>query len=101
MAELLWDVLPAPVAVPSVVSARTANGDVPTGSYYLTVGGERLDQIAYEVYGIQSGAVEALLIVNPRLADQPYLLPANLAILLPTLTAKAATAKTREVLLWG
>jgi phage tail protein X len=60
-----------------------------------------LDQVALYAYGIQSGAVEALLIVNPRLADQPYYLPADLSIELPELTPAKPAQTGREVNLWG
>lgn len=80
---------------------RTSTGAVPIGRYYVTIGGERIDQVAHAAYGLQSGAVEALLIVNPRLADQPYNLPAGLAILCPELKAPQSASNSREVNLWG
>lgn len=83
------------------VQVRTSWGEVPTGRYYVTVGGERIDQVAQTVYGVQVGAVEALLVVNPGLADLPMELPASLAIVLPDLNVEEPTATSREVALWG
>jgi phage tail protein X len=80
---------------------RTAIGHPPVGRYYVTIGGERIDQIALAAYGFQSGAVEAILIVNPRLADLPYNLPARLAVLIPDLLAPQSSRGGREVQLWG
>lgn len=80
---------------------RTAAAEVPRGRVYVTVGGERLDQIVHAVYGLQSGAVEAVLTYNHGLGDQPYILPADVAIELPPLTATAVNASSREVALWG
>lgn len=80
---------------------RTATGALPVGEYYTTAGGERLDQVAFRAYGTQAGAVEALLLVNPRLGDQPFILPAGLAIELPKLKVTQASATDREVALWG
>lgn len=85
-------------------STQTAPG---RASVYTTVGGERLDQIAQDVYGFQVGAVEALLIVNPGLADLGFELPAGAVINLPELGARPARATSttpvvsREAALWG
>lgn len=68
---------------------RTAAGAVPVGRVFVTVGSERLDQVAQEAYGFQLGAVEALLIANPGLADLGLELPAGLAVLLPELALPA------------
>lgn len=76
----------------------TAAGDVPVGRVYVTVGGERLDQVAQAAYGFQLGAVEALLIANPGIADLGIELPASIAILLPELTQ---TSASREVPLFS
>ena len=67
---------------------------------YITLGGERVDQVAHLAYGFQVGAVEALLIWNHGLGDLPVELPAGLAIELPELVAPT-TRTTREVQLWG
>lgn len=80
---------------------RTSTGAPPFGRYYVTIGGERIDQVALAAYGIQSGAVEAILVVNPRLADQPYHLPAGLSIVLPDLKSPQSSPGSREVQLWG
>lgn len=86
---------------PNARVPRTASGNLPVGRYYTTIGGERLDQVALRAYGIQSGAVEALLLVNPGLADKPYHLPSGLAIELPELKRASTTKQSREVNLWG
>lgn len=85
---------------------RTASGEVPTGRHYITYGDERLDQVAQDVYGIQAGAVEALLVYNPGLAElasgPTLVLPAGLAILLPGLAVgEGDTRNPREVSLWS
>ena len=82
------------------VNVRTSWGDVPSGRYFVCVGGERLDQIAQSVYGVQVGAVEALLLVNPGIAALGVELPAELAVVLPEL-AKTTETTSREVSLWG
>lgn len=79
---------------------RTASGGLPVGRAYICQGGERLDQVAWAAYGIQAGAVEALLVANPGLADMPYELPAYLAIELPDLLLQNKN-KSREVPLWS
>ena len=87
---------------------RTAAGDMPVGRVYECRGGERLDQVAYAAYGFQEGAVEALLVANPGLGEQSYLLPAYLAIELPDLLVEAVepgqdapTGTQSEVDLWS
>lgn len=79
---------------------RTASGGMPVGRMYICHGGERIDQVAFAAYGIQAGAVEALLIKNPGLADLPITLPAYLAIELPELTIQKRN-RSREVPLWS
>lgn len=79
----------------------TPSGSQPLGRVYVTIGGERVDQVAQMAYGRQNGAVEALLIVNPGLADKGYNLVAGVAIFLPELTVARAQATSREVALWG
>ena len=82
-----------------MTNARTPAGNVSRGRAYVTVGGERLDQIAWSAYGRQEGAVEALLVANPGLADLGFTLPQGVAIELPELDVKQGTAQ--EVLLWS
>lgn len=77
------------------------NGAAPNGRVYITKGGERVDQIAQEVYGFQVGAVESLLIANPGLADRGYELVEGISIFLPELTSSAPSRTPREVALWG
>lgn len=89
---------------PPTITARTAAGEVPRGRFYITVGGERIDQVAYAVFAFQSGAVEALLTYNYGLGKYPPELPPNLAILLPELTSTPTNKQdpnAREVALWG
>ncbi len=52
---------------------------------YHTRAGEMLDLICHQHYGLQSGAVEAVLAANPRLADHGPVLPDGLVITLPDL----------------
>lgn len=52
---------------------------------YKTSQGDTLDFICWKVYGQQSGAVEAVLLANPGLADLGTVLPVNTDILLPEL----------------
>jgi phage tail protein X len=68
-----------------------------------------LDEVAQSVYGFQSGAVEALLAVNPGLATlacarEDFVLPRGVAIILPQLLAASSTtgasSSTGEVNLW-
>ena len=91
---------------PETYPYRTASGGMPTGLVYECRGGERLDQIAWAAYGIQAGAVEAILVVNPGLADLAYELPAYLAIELPDLLVETSAGTTTttiqsEVDLWS
>lgn len=82
-----------------MTTPRTASGNLPKGRFYLTVGGERLDQVAWSVYRRQSGVVEALLVANPGLADVGFVLPKGLAIELPDLNLTSDSAQ--EVSLWS
>ena len=65
---------------------------------YQTREGDTLDWICWRHYGRQSGAVEAVLEANRRLADLGPVLPAGLVITLPDLPAPTAT---RAVALWS
>lgn len=48
-----------------------------------TQDGDMLDRICYDYYGYSSGAVEAVLVANPGLADHGTVLEAGLTITLP------------------
>ena len=50
---------------------------------YRTKNGEVLDHIVWLHYGICSGAVEAVLATNPKLAEHGFMLPSGLLITLP------------------
>ncbi|MCW2484745.1 tail protein X [Candidatus Symbiopectobacterium sp. NZEC127] len=59
--------------------------------------GDTLDALCYRHYGRTRGAVEAVLSVNPGLADYGTILPHGTAVTLPNI----ATAPVREsVQLW-
>ncbi|MCW2479172.1 tail protein X [Candidatus Symbiopectobacterium sp. NZEC135] len=59
--------------------------------------GDTLDALCYRHYGRTQGAVEAVLSVNPGLADYGAILPHGTAVTLPDI----ATAPVREsVQLW-
>lgn len=66
----------------------------------MTLGGERVDQIAQLAYGFQNGSTEAIYTWNHGLADLPVELPAGIGVELPDLIAPPAK-KSREVQLWG
>jgi phage tail protein X len=65
---------------------------------YKTSQGDTLDFICWKFYRQQSGAVEAVLLANPGLADAGPVLPANTTITLPDLP-KPATEK-QPIRLW-
>ena len=65
---------------------------------YITRQGDMLDLICYRHYGRQSGAVEAVLEANPRLADRGPVYPAGVRILLPDL--RQPSAEERLITLW-
>lgn len=90
-----------PVEVALDLCGRTAWGELPTGRYYLCVGGERLDQVAHASYAVQNGALEALLVSNPGIAILGVYLPKGLAVILPDLLASRSASTSREVALWG
>ena len=54
-------------------------------SIYTTRDGDVLDLICHRHYGRQSGAVEAVLEANPRLADKGQVYPHGLRITMPDL----------------
>ena len=60
-------------------------------SHYRTREGESLDWVCWRHYGQQSGAVEAVLAVNPGLAEHGPKLPGGLLILLPDLPKRQKT----------
>lgn len=56
---------------------------------YVTREGDLLDDICLRVYGEQKpGQVEAVLAANPGLAEQGFILPSGLLIILPVLEAQ-------------
>lgn len=65
---------------------------------YITQQGEMLDEICWRFYGVQSGAVEAVLVANPGLADLGEIIPINTTIMLPEITAPAPA--DQPVRLW-
>lgn len=66
---------------------------------YKTSQGDTLDFICWKYYGQQSGAVEAVLLANPGLADLGPVLPINTEITLPVLTQPARQAQ--PIRLWS
>ena len=54
----------------------------PTNTY-TSRQGDTLSKIAYEYYGSSTGQVERILEANPKLCQQPPLLPAGIIIVLP------------------
>lgn len=66
---------------------------------YKTSQGDTLDYICWKHYGQQSGAVEAVLLANPGLADLGPVLPINTQITLPVLAQPARQAQ--PIRLWS
>lgn len=66
---------------------------------YLTSDGDTLDIICWRFYGQQSGAVEAVLVANPGLADLGPVLPINTRIILPALSRPAQ--EVQPIRLWS
>jgi len=66
---------------------------------YITSQGDTLDYVCWRHYSQQSGAVEAVLLANPGLADLGEVLPTGTSITLPDL-AKPAT-ELQPIRLWG
>lgn len=52
---------------------------------YRTKEGDVLDRVCWKHYGVQAGAVEAVLEANTNLAEHGEVLPAGLEIVLPDL----------------
>ena len=65
---------------------------------YRTKDGDRLDTICYQYYGETLRYVEAVLDVNPKLSQQPALLPAGIIITLPDFPE--LNQKTGDIRLW-
>ena len=65
---------------------------------YICRDGDTLDWICWKYYGRQSAAVEAVLEVNPGLADRGPIYSAGQKILLPELPVATDTETT--VRLW-
>lgn len=66
---------------------------------YTTQAGDVLDALCYAEYGTEHGTTEAVLAVNPTLAQHPAVLPAGVVILLPDLQS-SSPVKT-QVKLWN
>jgi phage tail protein X len=66
---------------------------------YKTSQGDTLDYVCWKHYGQQSGAVEAVLLANPGLADLGEVLPTDTEVFLPDL-AQPAT-ELQPIRLWG
>lgn len=66
---------------------------------YRTAHGDTLDYICWKFYGQQSGAVEAVLLANPGLADLGPVLPENTVVTLPELPKTAS--EVQPIRLWG
>lgn len=64
---------------------------------YRTKNGEVLDHIVWRHYGVCSGAVEAVLATNPKLAEHGSILPSGLLITLPH---DQPPQKNQRVALW-
>ena len=65
---------------------------------YTTIGGELIDEIAWQHYGHQNGTTEAVLDANHGLAARPRPLAAGIEITLPDLALPAVS--TRPVKLY-
>jgi phage tail protein X len=66
---------------------------------YRASQGDMLDHICWRFYGKQSGAVEAVLAANPRLAELGPVLPVNTTVRLPALPV--AVTEVQPIRLWG
>lgn len=65
---------------------------------YITKQGDMLDVIANQLYGERSAdSVARILAINPRLCEQPALLPAGIKIIMPERTLALTQ---QEVKLW-
>lgn len=65
---------------------------------YRTRQGDTLDYICWRHYGQQSGAVEAVLLANPGLADAGPVMPLDTVIVLPELAKPAS--ELQPIRLW-
>lgn len=63
---------------------------------YITKDGDTLDWICWKYYQQQAGAVEAVMLENPRLADHGPVFPAGIEIVLPEIS----TQTEESVTLW-
>lgn len=66
---------------------------------YKASQGDTLDLICWRHYGEQSGAVEAVLLANPGLADLGEVIQLNTVITLPDLALPAV--EVQPIRLWG
>ncbi len=85
-------------ALSEIPRRHTAGGSRRAPATIRTLDGDVLDEICWRRYG-REDAVPAVLAANPGLADQPPILPAGIAIVLPPLPA--AEPSPAAVRLWG
>jgi phage tail protein X len=62
--------------------------------------GDTLSGIVWRHMGQSSGVMEAVLDINPHLADMPAVLPAGVAVQLPTTHTTTRPAPVATVRLW-
>jgi phage tail protein X len=62
---------------------------------YRTRDGDMLDEICWRHYGVQSGAVEPVLDLNPGLADRGPVYASGVLITLPDLAAPQVAGPVR------
>lgn len=67
---------------------------------YRAKDGDRLDSICHKHYGHVNGSVEAVLLANPGLAEQPPVLSAGIIIILPELQSASPSADN-VISLWS
>jgi len=65
---------------------------------YTTQAGDVLDALCYALYGAEHGTTEAVLAVNPQLAQLPAVLPEGVLIVFPDLEPPAPVQA--QVRLW-
>lgn len=64
---------------------------------YVTIDGDVLDRIAYDVYGWHGRNTEVLLEANPHVLQHPAVLPAGLVILLPPVKREESPKAFRQL----
>lgn len=65
---------------------------------YSTQAGDVLDALCFAEYGSEQGTLEQVLAANPRLAEQPAVLPDGVLILFPNLAKPSPVIQ--QVQLW-